>query len=198
MLRGSKGIFTTLQTNSLGEIDLTIGNEVTKYLVDIRDILSILSPTNFSIPLPWSTETIQTMGVSNQPMTVSKSLPICFQLGPIKGTHQFLSFGLLCYHSSLRTKLSWSSQSLYFFLSKGGNILTFWASNKWHSKGLIHGLIYSYSSFFSQFNWTKPSFRFYHKLTLVKKMSPTPVSFIPHQRWKWTKVNLYVTSINTL
>lgn len=79
-----------LQTNSLGEIDLTIGNEVTKYLADIRAILTILSPTNFSMPLPWSTETTQIMGVSNQPMTVSNSLPICFQLGPIKGTHQFL------------------------------------------------------------------------------------------------------------
>lgn len=65
-----------LLINYLGEIDLTIRNEVTKALVDTRDTLSVLNSTSISIPFPRSTETIQIVGVSNRPMTVSISLPI--------------------------------------------------------------------------------------------------------------------------
>lgn len=64
-----------LLINYLGETDLTIRNEVTKALVDTRATLSVNS-TSISIPLPRSTETIQIVGVSNQPVTVSKSLQI--------------------------------------------------------------------------------------------------------------------------
>lgn len=79
-----------LLTNSLGKIDLTIGNEVTKNLVNTGATLSVLNPINLSVPLPWNTETVKMVAVSNKPVTVFKSLPVPFQLETIEGTHPFL------------------------------------------------------------------------------------------------------------
>lgn len=128
LLQGSKD-FPTFLTNYFGEIDLTIGNEVTKALVDTRATLSVLIPISLTIPPPQSTETMQTVEVFKQPITVSKSLPVPFHLGPIHWTYQFRLVPSAPTHL-----LGWdfleSSHSLYFFLSEGRNILTSWTLKK--------------------------------------------------------------------
>lgn len=77
-----------LLTNSLGEIDLTIGNEISKVLIDTGATLSVLNPLHsFSILFLQCIETIQVVEVSSQPMTASTSLLVPFQPGPIQETH---------------------------------------------------------------------------------------------------------------
>lgn len=83
LLQESKD-FPTFLTNYFEEIVLTIGNEVTKALVDTRATLSVLIPISLTISPPQSTETMQTVEVFKQPITVSKSLLVPFHHGPIQ------------------------------------------------------------------------------------------------------------------
>lgn len=49
----------------------------------------MLNPTDLKQPLPRRTEKIQMVGVSNKPLTASKSLSLHFQLGPLQDNHSF-------------------------------------------------------------------------------------------------------------
>lgn len=80
-------------------MDLTIGNEVTKALVETTAALSILNPTRLSILLSQSAEAIQMVHVSNQSMTISKSLPIPFRLNLFRKSTNVFWFPLSLFMS---------------------------------------------------------------------------------------------------
>lgn len=58
-------IFPFFQTNTLGEINLIIVNEVTKALIDTGATLSVFHHSSLSSPLSQSTQTTQTVIASN-------------------------------------------------------------------------------------------------------------------------------------
>lgn len=111
-----------------------------------------------------------------------------------------MSFGSFCPYSCLRMRqLSWNSQSPYFLLSKGGNILLTNDPQQRQQKTSSMGLPIAIPGFFCHFNWIKSSFRF-NLINVGQKLSPTLAAFILYQWWKFklTKNNLCSTSINTL
>ena len=68
------------------------GDEPFPVLTDAGTAHSVLSPTTIDgkQSLPWSTNTVQIMGISNEPqkVPVSESIPFC--LGPLRNTQPFL------------------------------------------------------------------------------------------------------------
>lgn len=84
-----QGFFLILPLNYLGQTSRTIRNEVLTILTDTGATLSVLNPTDLKQPLPRRTEKIQMVGVSNKPLTASKSLSLHFQLGPLQDNHSF-------------------------------------------------------------------------------------------------------------
>ena len=83
-------VFPLLLTNAIGEIEITIGEETLKVLVDAGATFSVLNPTLIHCPLPRSKQIVQLVGVSNFPMQVFKSEPVIFQLTTITGKNVFL------------------------------------------------------------------------------------------------------------
>ena len=90
---GSKelqGLFPILPLNQLGETVLQIWDGSLLILTDTAATLSVLNPTTIKQPLPRSTNTVQTVGISNEPQEVPVPEPIPCCLGPLRDTHPFL------------------------------------------------------------------------------------------------------------
>lgn len=115
----SKELFLTLLLSWLVETCLHIRDESLLVPVDTWTTFSVFKPTRIKQPLPWSTKTVQIVGISNEPQEVPLSEPIifCLRVFSLRISTLF-SLDLPSLHN---IRPSQRSITLNFFLPKGGN-----------------------------------------------------------------------------
>lgn len=79
-----------LKANQLGEIDIKIEDKLVRILIGTGTTHLVPNPDTLSMSPPQIQEKIQMVGVTNNPITVPKSLPVPFQIGSLSGARQFL------------------------------------------------------------------------------------------------------------
>lgn len=115
----SKELFLALLLSWLGETCLHIRDESLLVPVDTWATFSVFKPTRIKQPLPWSTKTVQIVGISNEPQEVPLYEPIlfCLRVFSLRVSTLF-SLDLPSLHS---IRPSQRSITLKFLSAKRGN-----------------------------------------------------------------------------